>query len=200
MQTPSPDADTFEEFVMKFLAPAMGVVTSELLAIGPLLTILHCRKMKHLGDLNPLPFPLLFGNSVGMIIYSVVIQNPFVFAGNIGAVLLSLFYVLTVYDLTECKGVRRRLDVILCTLSSMWLIAGFIAMLSDDHLARVRTIGIIGNIVVFFLFASPLTSCAEVFRTQNSSSINRPFAYCQAQLIVFIKRFLSVSLTGLFRL
>ena len=135
-----------------------------------------------------------------MIIYSVVIQNPFVFAGNIGAVLLSLFYVLTVYDLTECKGVRRRLDVILCTLSSMWLIAGFIAMLSDDHLARVRTIGIIGNIVVFFLFASPLTSCAEVFRTQNSSSINRPFAYCQAQLIVFIKRFRSVSLTGLFRL
>jgi solute carrier family 50 protein (sugar transporter) len=175
----------FEEFFMHFLAPAMGVMTSELLAIGPLLTILNCRKNKHLGDLNPLPFPLLFGNSVGMIIYSVVIQNPFVFAGNIGAVLLSLFYVLTVYDLTECKGVRRRLEIILCLLLSMWLIAGFTVIRLDDQVSRVRTIGILGNVVVFFLFASPLTSCAEVFRTQNSSSINRPFAYFQVHCCSF---------------
>ena len=167
------------DFFTQFLAPALGVITSELLALGPLASILDCRRVQHLGDLNPLPFPLLYGNSAGMIIYSVVIQNPFMFAGNIGALLLSVFYVFTVYDLAECSSIRRRLDILMCSSTSLWMIAGFIALILDDQRARVRTIGILGNIVVFFLFASPLTTCAQVFRTKNSSSINRPFAYCQ---------------------
>jgi solute carrier family 50 protein (sugar transporter) len=169
------------DFATQFLAPALGVITSELLALGPLPSVLMCRRMQHLGDLNPLPFPLLFANSVGMIIYSVVIKNPFIFAGNIGALLLSFFYIVTVYDLAECSSHRRRLDILITSSVSLWMVAGFIALLLDDERSRVRTIGILGNVVVLFLFASPLTSCHRVFQTKNSSSINRPFAYCQVR-------------------
>ena len=171
------------DFTTQFLAPCLGVFTSELLALGPLGSILVCRKVQHLGDLNPLPFPLLFGNSVGMIIYSVVIKNPFIFAGNIGALMLSLFYIFTVYDLAECSSLRRRLDILICSCTTLWIVAGFIALILDDQRSRVRAIGIMGNVIVLFLFASPLTTCAQVFRTKNSSSINRPFAYCQARSV-----------------
>ena len=49
----------------------------------------------------------------------------------------------------------------------------------DNKALGVKIIGFLGNIVVFLLFASPLLTSWKVISTENSSSINRPFAYCQ---------------------
>jgi solute carrier family 50 protein (sugar transporter) len=49
----------------------------------------------------------------------------------------------------------------------------------DNKSFGVHLIGFLGNFVVFLLFASPLLTFSKVISTKDSSSINRPFAFCQ---------------------
>ena len=152
---------------------------SEFLAFGPLPAVLQCRKDKSMGDVNPLPFALLLGNGMGWVIYGAATKNFFVFAGNIGAVGASLFYLLTAHTLTSSEKIRIQLEIIAVFFVLMWGIVGFTAAMMEDHQQSISIIGILGNVVVFFLFASPLSTFSKVIRTKNSSSINRPFAVCQ---------------------
>jgi uncharacterized protein with PQ loop repeat len=168
-----------ESFLVKILAPVLGVIMSEFLAFGPLPAMLHCRKAKSLGDVNPFLFPLLFGNGIGWVIYGSATRNPFVFLGNIGAVGLSLFYLLTAHTLTGCDSVRKQLEIMTLFLVTMWGTVGFIAAMLEDQVQGVAMIGILGNIIVFLMFASPLSTFPKVIKKKDSSSINRPFAICQ---------------------
>ena len=173
------DSNEFKELVTTTIAPILGVFTSEFLALGPLSAVLACRKSKTLGELNPLIFPLLFGNSIGWVIYSSATRNPYIFAGNAGGVVLSLFYLLSAYSLTTCQATKSRLEVITLFLLSLWCTMGFSAAMMQDKQLGISILGVLGNIVVFLLFASPLATFSKVIRSKDSSSINRPFAICQ---------------------
>ncbi len=173
------ETETFYDLLTSRIAPVLGVFTSEFLALGPLSAILACRKSKSLGELNPLIFPLLFGNSIGWVIYSSATRDPYVFAGNAGGVVLSLFYLLSAYSLTTCAATKSRLEVITLFLLALWCSVGFSAAMMDDKALGVHVIGFLGNVVVFLLFASPLLTFSKVVSTKDSSSINRPFAFCQ---------------------
>lgn len=173
------DSNEFKELVTTKIAPILGVFTSEFLALGPLSAVLACRKSKTLGELNPLIFPLLFGNSIGWVIYSSATRNPYIFAGNAGGVVLSLFYLLSAYSLTTCQATKSRLEVITLFLLSLWCTMGFSAAMMQDKQLGISILGVLGNIVVFLLFASPLATFSKVIRSKDSSSINRPFAICQ---------------------
>ena len=173
------EVNAFQDLVTTKIAPVIGVLTSEFLALGPLSAILACRKSKTLGELNPLIFPLLFGNSIGWVIYSSATRNPYIFAGNAGGVVLSLFYLLSAYSLTPCPATKSRLEVITLFLLTVWCSVGFAAAMMQDKQLGISILGVLGNIVVFLLFASPLSTFSKVVRTKDSSSINRPFAVCQ---------------------
>ena len=169
----------FQDMFTTKIAPVLGVFMSEFLALGPLSAVLACRKSKSLGELNPLIFPLLFGNSIGWVIYSSATLNPYVFAGNAGGVVLSLFYLLSAYSLTTCAATKSRLEIITLFLLGLWCGVGFSAAIMDDKALGVNIIGFLANTVVFLLFASPLLTFSKVISTKDSSSINRPFAICQ---------------------
>jgi solute carrier family 50 (sugar transporter) len=168
-----------ENFLVRTLAPVLGVIMSEFLAFGPLPAVLQCRKAKSMGEVNPFLFPLLFGNGIGWVIYASATRNLFVFLGNIGAVGLSLFYLLTAHTLAGCDDVRKKLEIMTLFLVSMWGTAGFVAAMLEDKMQAIAMIGILGNIIVFLMFASPLSTFPKVIKKKNSSSINRPFAICQ---------------------
>jgi solute carrier family 50 (sugar transporter) len=170
---------SIENFLVRTVAPGLGVIMSEFLAFGPLPAVLQCRKAKSMGDVNPLPFALLLGNGIGWVIYGAATKNIFVFAGNIGAVGTSLFYLLTAHTLTSSEKIRTQLEVIAIFFITMWGIVGFVAATMEDQQQSISVIGILGNVVVFLLFASPLSTFSKVIKTKNSSSINRPFAICQ---------------------
>ena len=175
----APEPFSVENFLVKTLAPGLGVIMSEFLAFGPLPAVLECRKVGNMGDVNPLPFALLFGNGMGWVIYGAASKNIFVFSGNIGAVGTSLFYLLTAHTLTSNEKVRIQLEIITLVFVNIWGIVGFIAAMLEDREQSIAIIGIVGNIVVFLLFASPLSTFSKVIKTRNSCSINRPFAVCQ---------------------
>ena len=171
--------ESLNDQLTTLIAPVLGVFTSNLLALGPLSAVLACRESKRLGELNPLMFPLLFGTCIGWVIYSTATLNPYLFAGNVGGVILSFFYLLSVYSLCNCEATKSRLEIISLFLLALWCFVGFSAAMMDNKALGVHIIGLLGNIVVFLLFASPLLTFWKVISTGDSSSINRPFAYCQ---------------------
>ena len=56
---------------------------------------------------------------------------------------------------------------------------GFAAAMMQDKQLGASILGVLANVVVFLLFASPLATFSKVIRSKDSSSINRPFAVCQ---------------------
>jgi len=170
--------------LMTDIAPAMGAVgvfTSSILGFGPLPAVLNCRKTKHLGEMNVDPFPILFGNALGWIIYSCVTTPPgvLIFAANVSNVLLGMFFLLTGYNLTPSDSVRLKLEILSLFFLSLWMGLGFLCAMIDDNDLRVNILGVACNILVLILFASPLSTMAKVVTTKSSASINRPFAVVQ---------------------
>lgn len=111
---------------------------------------------------------MLFGNAVGWIIYAASTKNAYVFAGNFFGVLLGMFYVLTGYYLTASDTIRRRLEIMMGTVISLWLIVGYSACYFEDVKHRNDLLGITANILCLTLFASPLSSAAKVIQTKRS--------------------------------
>ena len=169
-------------YLVKWALPVLGVLTSQILALAPLRSILECRKNEVLGPLNPLPYPVLLGNSVGMIIYSAAPKSVPVFLSNVGAVILSFFYLLTAHRLCKCAHLRHRIELLTLSLAALWMITGFTAALQESHEAMVSIVGLVGNMVVMFLFASPLSCLPEVIRNHNSISIDPSIAYGQVRV------------------
>eukprot|EP01025_Chloroclados_australasicus_P044895 TRINITY_DN4892_c0_g1_i6.p3 TRINITY_DN4892_c0_g1~~TRINITY_DN4892_c0_g1_i6.p3 ORF type:complete len:129 (-),score=5.04 TRINITY_DN4892_c0_g1_i6:201-587(-) len=79
----------------ELVAPSLGAILANIMFASPLSAVLHVRRTQQLGDLNPLPFPVITANCVGWLIYSVTTQNPFLFGGNILGTLLGIYYTLT---------------------------------------------------------------------------------------------------------
>jgi solute carrier family 50 protein (sugar transporter) len=75
--------------------------------------------------------------------------------------------------------VRTQLEVISLFFVFVWGSVGFVAAILEDKEQGIAIIGILGNIVVFGLFASPLSTFPKIVKRKDSSSINRPFAICQ---------------------
>mmetsp|Transcript_20295 Transcript_20295/g.46112 ORF Transcript_20295/g.46112 Transcript_20295/m.46112 type:complete len:238 (-) Transcript_20295:90-803(-) len=172
-------ADKGTNIIIEVVAPALGVILSTGLGFGPLPAILKCRRNKTLGETNPDPFVMLFGNAVGWIIYAASTRNAYVFAGNFFGVLLGMFYVLTGYYLTASDSIRRRLEIMMGTVISLWLIVGYAACYFEDVKHRNDLLGITANVLCLTLFASPLSTAAIVIQTKSAASINPIFAVMQ---------------------
>jgi uncharacterized protein with PQ loop repeat len=90
-----------------------------------------------------------------------------------------LFYLLTAHTLAGCDNVRKQLEIMTLFLVTMWGTVGFVAAMLEDKVQGIAIIGILGNVIVFLMFASPLSTFPKVVKKKDSSSINRPFAICQ---------------------
>ena len=175
------------------ILPVLGILTSLLLALGPLRRILDCRNANDLGCLNPIPCTLLLGNSVGMVMYSTATRNATLFLSNIGSVMLSIFYVLSAYGLCTCPRTRRKLEIITISLAALWCTAGFSAAMVENRQTGILILGVVANVVVLLLFASPLSGIAEIIQTRNSRSIDRMFASGQVTQILATEYFLKLN-------
>ena len=176
---PAPDWSRIKDFALQTLAPLLGVFTSELLALGPVAAVLESRRQQRLGELNPIPFPLLLGNCVGWVVYSAATRNAYIFASNVGGVLLAVYYLLSACSLTMSARMRTTIEALTVTMLFIWCVLGFVAAMLDDKQLAILIIGVVANVIVFLLFASPLTTFGKVISSKDSSSINRPFAACQ---------------------
>mmetsp|Transcript_517 Transcript_517/g.1241 ORF Transcript_517/g.1241 Transcript_517/m.1241 type:complete len:252 (-) Transcript_517:181-936(-) len=176
MAAPS-NATATELFIMNVAAPTVGSLFSSALALGPMSAVLEARGRMELGDVNPDVFPVLMVNCISWMIYSSLVANSYIFAGNICGVILGLFYTLSTYGLSAVP-VRMKIEKLTLSLSLALILTcfGSNTVWKDRQTA---VIGLFANAIVFAVFSSPLSTLAEVLRARNSASINRPFGIIQ---------------------
>jgi solute carrier family 50 protein (sugar transporter) len=68
------------------------------------------RKAAHtgdLGDLNPLPWPVMLGNCLGWVVYGLLLRNWFIFFGNALGFLLSIYFTTTAMKILYAQKLRE---------------------------------------------------------------------------------------------
>ncbi|EKX50862.1 hypothetical protein GUITHDRAFT_58967, partial [Guillardia theta CCMP2712] len=160
------------------IAPIIGIIFNNILLLAHIPTILACRRKGTLGEVNPMPFPLIVANSLSWCFYSVCSRDPLVFCGNFGGCISGLWYYSSALQLADAPT-RLRVETTLIVLVSVVGLTGFAASMVQDVVAAKSLIGYISLGTVFFLFSSPLSTVVEIVNKKNADSINRPFACAQ---------------------
>lgn len=117
------------DIILEYVCPTAGVITANIMFFSPVQDVRKAvLETGTLGDLNPTPWAFMLGNCSGWLVYSMLIDNLFVFFGNAPAFLLSLWLNMTAIKLyyenhqsiQRTKSIRkaiqdessRRLDLI----------------------------------------------------------------------------------------
>lgn len=87
--------------VAEIVCPLLGVLISNAMALAPLPALLKARKEKELGDLNPVPFGLIFNSQFGWTLYGLLKRNYYIFFSSAVPMLVSLMMSLTAIHLLE---------------------------------------------------------------------------------------------------
>ncbi|CAJ1945930.1 unnamed protein product [Cylindrotheca closterium] len=80
-----------QEIILEYVCPGLGVIIGNVMYAAPLRDLKAAVDKGDLGHLNPTPWGFMFGNCVGWVLYSTLLQNVFVFAGNAPGLLVSIY-------------------------------------------------------------------------------------------------------------
>lgn len=166
-------------FVLEVLFPSLGVVLANTLYLAPLSAVRQAQRHMQLQGLNPIPLPLMALNTIGFVAYGLAVPNRYVVASNVLGVVLAAWYTATVLPLMRDDPRLPRLKLIIVlgaayvTLAMSW-----IALAHEPH-ERAALLGASGTAVCVLLFAAPLSTFSEVWRTRSSASINGTLAGAQ---------------------
>lgn len=60
--------------VLEYVCPTLGAITANQMFAAPYFAVQNAISNGSLGDLNPLPWAFQLGNTIGWVIYSMLIQ------------------------------------------------------------------------------------------------------------------------------
>ena len=166
--------------LMKLVAPIMGFILANVMFFSGVPGMLRCKRAGTLGDMNPLPFPVIWANCVGWILYSVLIRDYFLFFSNAPGAMVGMYFTLVAYGLSQYKSkTRDSLEVLLMSmmfaLLSLTLYVGIVAM--DESIEFKKTVvGLFANAVLLIYYAAPLSTLKEVIATRSSRSLYFPLS------------------------
>ena len=162
-------------------APAMGIVTSNVLYFTALPEVLRARKAGELGPFNPLPSTIMVLSVLSWLQYSLVVGNAWILWSNLpgaAAVLMTFAVMLPLMDkshpaLSACQNTFvGGAMATLCLWS--YLVFGGVAVA-----LRAQYIGYFASAIFMVLSASPLSTIRTVVATRNSVSIYTPLTLAQ---------------------
>jgi solute carrier family 50 protein (sugar transporter) len=166
--------------LLDYVVPIIGTVLTNFLFFSPMQTVLQIDESGQLGDLNPLPYPLMVFNCAGWIIYGLSFGNPtvyYMFAANFSGVINGIYYSLVTFPLAS-RAVQinmRRLFVILPLISLS--AAYFLAFgLRNDSETLHTALGVIAISISVVFFASPLSTIVDVLRSKSARTIHIPLS------------------------
>mmetsp|Transcript_19702 Transcript_19702/g.32379 ORF Transcript_19702/g.32379 Transcript_19702/m.32379 type:complete len:236 (-) Transcript_19702:660-1367(-) len=160
------------------VAPAIGVVVSQFLFLGPLSAVLECRRLNELGAVNPYVFPMIWANCIGWVSYGFFSMNLYITLGNLFGIFWGLFYSFSAYGLTQNWQVKRRLEALVIVIGFLWTVLCLIMLYQSSEVAR-KVVGIVATTMAMALFLSPLVTMLTVIKEKDSASINRGFMIAQ---------------------
>ncbi|ORX77055.1 hypothetical protein BCR32DRAFT_236039 [Anaeromyces robustus] len=162
------------EIITETIFPIGGIGTSYFIFLSPLKDIQALKNSNGPCTINPIPSVMIICNCLCWNLYSFVIHNHWTFWPNLGGILLGEYYVMILLS-SKITPKDFKMSVITLLGFTFLNIAGgalsFI-FLKDNYTAAKNCMGIVCIIVLCAMYASPLTTMAEVIRTKNSDSIN----------------------------
>ncbi|WIA37694.1 hypothetical protein OEZ86_014583 [Tetradesmus obliquus] len=159
---------------MLYACPSLGALLAFCMFISPMRAVLAVNRRKQLGEVNPLPFAAMIANGMGWLAYGLHIHDYFVFGSNVSALLLGLFYVMTVSKFAEEK-MQDLLRNILLALCCLFLAVSLVFMGAGLDAAGNKSLwGSTAVAILAIYYVSPLTTLAKVLRRRDSSSLYRP--------------------------
>jgi len=156
------------------VAPVLGAGLANTMFFSGLPEVLEKRREGDLGDFNPLPLPIIFGNTLGWLTYSLLTGDPFVAAANAPGLLLSGWYVMTAVQLAGADMVKR-IERLTLTMGAIHMVAGLVAaFVLPTRSAMVAMYGILCNAILLAYYGAPLSTIATVLQERSAASIYLP--------------------------
>jgi solute carrier family 50 (sugar transporter) len=175
-----------KDVLVDYVCPSLGVLISNAMFFSPWSLIMKARKNRHLGNVNPLPYAVMFNTQLGYVIYGSMQANYFIFFGAVLGVLCSLFYCITCLTIMAKEAIEDEFTDVYMLIEG--LIIGGVGMWSlicivqntiftgfDDPLAQGEVL--VGYLSCFFnvcYYASPLSTMYEVITKKDASSFYLP--------------------------
>jgi solute carrier family 50 protein (sugar transporter) len=174
------------DVLVNIVCPTLGVVIANMMFLSPWKLVMTARRNRHLGNINPIPFAIMFVSSLGYIVYGSVLSNYYLFFSSIFGVLLSLFYTITCLTIMAKEAVEDEFSELYLQIE--WIIFGGIAFWAtigivqtslfhsfpDSHEQAATMVGYICCFFSICYYAAPLSAMAEIISKKDSSSLYLP--------------------------
>eukprot|EP00842_Homolaphlyctis_polyrhiza_P000205 jgi/Hompol1/1185/HPOL_005529-RA len=161
------------EFFVRVAIPSVGMLTTFAIYLSPYRAVERVEKSENIGEVNPMPFPLIIANSLAWIMYSMLIQNPFIFIPNILGYPLGIFYTLTCFKYTN-KLFQWRIQTILIVSSTVIFtgtFASFMLLKNDPDKSR-WIMGLLCTLILSVFYAAPLSIYYRILKKRDSRPLN----------------------------
>jgi solute carrier family 50 protein (sugar transporter) len=159
----------------QIVAPTLGSCLGLIMLLSPIKAVLEVHAAKHLGDINPLPYPMTLLNCIAWVIYGAVTHDPFIAPANIIGCMAGSFFTMTVFPFTS-----RKIQTI---IQAIFLLAaasfGALSMVDTFALNQDQRKQMWGSFCVSLLiiyYVIPLSTFYYVIKTRDASSIYLPLA------------------------
>lgn len=166
-------------WVLSVAFPNLGVVLSNVLYLAPFPAVHRVRRYGILGDLNTVPLAIMLLSTVSWVGYGLAVPNGYIVASNIVGVPLSMWYVVSVLPLTPPGTYRAMLERLVVGGAALLALEYALLRFLVEEPDRPGVMGFCATVICCFLFASPLSTIAEVLREGDSSSILAHLAIAQ---------------------
>jgi solute carrier family 50 protein (sugar transporter) len=168
-----------EDFILNYLFPSLGVLTSTWIYFSPLQTVNKAIETKNASSLNPLVYAMMLVNGPIWMIYSFHLKNQFVFSANVASIPLASYYLIMSISLEkDISIIKRSANVLIVGQTLVFLSAGFSFISMTNESGKIL-IGAVATILVLLFIASPLTSLYQVISSKSSESIDQSLAIAQ---------------------
>ena len=136
------------ELVTKFIVPTVATGLANGMFFSGLPEVINLKKVGSLGDFNPLPMPIIFGNCLGWLIYSFLKRDIFIMLSNAPGLLLATWYVLTVTRLADSTKLAA-VESTMMALTAVHIAAAVGCIFFGLDNAQMTTVyGVLCNIIL----------------------------------------------------
>ena len=156
------------------VAPALGATIANVMFASGFREVLDKRKAGKLGNFNPIPMPLIFGNCLGWLTYSFIKKDPFVAVANVPGLLLGVWYTMTCVRIAE-PAQAKRIETVMMAMVAIHAVAGTAScFFLPDRAAMASLYGIVNNAILLAYYGAPLSTIGQVLKEKSAASIYFP--------------------------
>mmetsp|Transcript_8519 Transcript_8519/g.24439 ORF Transcript_8519/g.24439 Transcript_8519/m.24439 type:complete len:271 (-) Transcript_8519:129-941(-) len=164
------------DLAVTYGAPLLGVVLGTIMVCSPMRAVLAVQKSGHLGDLNPLPFPIISANCASWIVYSLMKRDWFIYIGNLPGLIVGLLFTMTTLACAPPQIRSQIKALFLLLVFEICIVSAAIGMYNRSPADKLYIWGLNTNIILLLYYAAPLSAMYRVIQDRSAASLNWPMS------------------------